>query len=129
MKKWLIPIVIIISAFSLYKYIYQNHRDIANETSSYVITATNLIAEFSINPIDSETKYLNKTIEISGLLTNLSSNNLTINNQVFCLFSNTIQKPLSTNSQIKIKGRFIGYDDLLEEIKLDQCFIIQKKQK
>lgn len=123
MKKLFIPIILVLSAVGVYKYVYKNHRDIANEAPSFTITSTNLIGEFSINPVDAESKYLNKTIEISGLVTNLSSNNLTINNQIFCLFPNTIQKPPSTNSQIKIKGRFIGYDDLLEEIKLDQCTI------
>jgi hypothetical protein len=29
-------------------------------------------------------------------------------------------------SLIKIKGRFIGYDDLLEEIKIDQCIILEQ---
>ncbi|WP_142783559.1 OB-fold protein [Changchengzhania lutea] len=124
-KKWFILIILILLAIVSYNYIYKNHRDIANETSHFKLTAADISSEFAINPTNSEIKYLNKTIEVTGTITNLNPNNLTLNNKVFCQFSNRIQKTLSNNSQIKVKGRFIGYDDLLEEIKLDQCTIIQ----
>ncbi|MEL0457123.1 hypothetical protein WJN01_12865 [Flavobacteriaceae bacterium SZ-1-7] len=124
MKKWLILFIVIIAGICICSYINKNHRDIASETSSFNISSENLITEFSINPINSEQKYLNKTIEVSGLITNLNPNNLTLNDKVFCQFSDEITKAPSNNSQIIIKGRFIGYDDLLEEIKLDQCTII-----
>ena len=29
------------------------------------------------------------------------------------------------NNDVTIKGRCIGYDDLLEELKMDQCIIIK----
>jgi hypothetical protein len=32
---------------------------------------------------------------------------------------------LKVNDTIVVKGRCIGYDDLLEEIKLDQCSIVR----
>lgn len=128
MKKWLLIIIaIVMASIGIYKYVYQNHRDIATETSSFNLTSNDLINEFSINPIDSETKYLNKTIEVKGLLTNLSTNTMTLDDKVFCQFSNKIKKTPLNNSLIKIKGRFIGYDDLLKEIKLDQCSIIINK--
>ena len=112
------------ASISIYNYVYQNHRVIASETSSFNLTSNDFINQFSINPTDSESKYLNKTIEVNGSLTNFGSSNLTLDDKVFCQFSNKIKQTLSINTQIKIKGRFIGYDDLLEEIKLDQCTII-----
>jgi hypothetical protein len=124
MKKLLLIIVLLITAFGLYKYVYQKHRDIEKEIASFEFKSTTLINEFSINPIESETKYLNKTIEITGSITDSNSSNLTLNNIIFCQFSQQLQKPPSENSQVKIKGRFIGYDDLLEQIKLDQCTLI-----
>ncbi|MGK0252920.1 MAG: hypothetical protein ACI9OE_000373 [Mariniflexile sp.] len=124
MKKWLILIILCVLGLLVYKYLYQNHRDIANETSIYSLSALDISNEFAVNPVASESKYLNKTIEISGVVTNYNSNNLTLNENVFCLFSKNIQIEFLNNSQIKIKGRFIGYDDLLEQIKLDQCNII-----
>ncbi|MEN3324354.1 hypothetical protein VP395_11500 [Mariniflexile soesokkakense] len=123
MKKWFILILLCIVAIIGYRYIYQDHRDIATETSMYKLTASNISNEFAINPISSENKYLNKTIEVSGSISDKNPKNITIESKVFCQFSSEIQTDLSTD-QIKIKGRFIGYDDLLEQVKLDQCTII-----
>jgi hypothetical protein len=32
---------------------------------------------------------------------------------------------LQSNQTVKIKGRFVGYDDLMEELKMDQCQLIE----
>lgn len=124
MKKWVILIVLCIVVVIIgYRYVYQDHRDIATETSLYKLTALDISNEFAINPIASENKYLNKTIEVSGNISDKNPQNITIEGKVFCQFSDKIQTDLKTD-QIKIKGRFIGYDDLLEQVKLDQCTII-----
>lgn len=123
MKKWFIIILICVIGFLGYKYVYQDHRNIANESSVYKITAIDISNEFEINPIASENKYLNKTIEVNGKISDKNSKNITIDNKVFCQFSSKIPRVLDTNL-ITVKGRFIGYDDLLEQVKLDQCLII-----
>ncbi len=124
MKKWVILIVLCIVVVIIgYRYVYQDHRDIATETSLYKLTALDISNEFAINPIASENKYLNKTIEVSGNISDKNPQNITIEGKVFCQFSSEIQTSLNTD-QVKIKGRFIGYDDLLEQVKLDQCTII-----
>ncbi|MFG6685507.1 hypothetical protein ACGK9U_02925 [Mariniflexile sp. HNIBRBA6329] len=123
MKKWLIIILLCALAVIGYRYVYQDHRDIATETSIYKLTASDISNEFAINPMSSENKYLNKTIEVSGSISDKNPQSITIEDKVFCQFSNEIQKTLNTD-KIKIKGRFIGYDDLLEQVKLDQCIII-----
>ncbi|MFD0836037.1 hypothetical protein ACFQ0I_09695 [Mariniflexile aquimaris] len=123
MKKWLILILLCVVAFISYRYVYQDHRDIAAETSIYKISALDLANEFEIDPLSSENKYLNKTIEVNGNVSDKNVQNITIDGKVFCQFSNKIQENLNTK-HVTIKGRFIGYDDLLEQVKLDQCIII-----
>ena len=124
MKKWITLMVLIIIGVIAYKYVFQSHRDIQAEEAAFVLTATEISNEFSINPLQSEKKYLNKTIQVSGSISNKNNNSITLDTNVFCQFSNTIEDNLNNSAPIKIKGRFIGYDDLLEEIKLDQCSII-----
>lgn len=106
-----------------YNYIYQDHRDIKDEQASHTITAIKISEDFIENTTAAEQKYLNQTIIISGLVTATNKNNLTLNTKVFCQF--TDNQTFKIGSKIKVKGRFIGYDDLLEEIKLDQCHIIK----
>lgn len=124
MRKKIIILCFVIIAIIAYKYVFKNHRNIALETTSYNITTTEIAKEFQINSSDSESKYLDKTIEVSGLISEIDSLNITLEDKVFCQFSKLPESEYKINDNVKIKGRFIGYDNLLEQIKIDQCFII-----
>lgn len=127
MRKWIIILVIIIiTAVIGYNYIYQDHRSIENESAEFVISSVEIANLFSENAISSEQKFLNKTIEVSGLISELNTHNITIEDNVFCQFSDDLKRPLDKNYKVKIKGRVIGYDNLLEQVKLDQCTLINK---
>lgn len=124
MRKWFILFVVILVALVVYNYVYQDHRNIETETAVVSMSSTVISKEFNLNPIESQKKYLNQTVEISGLITESNIKDLTLDDKVFCQFENSIGKSFEINFKIKIKGRVIGYDDLLEQVKLDQCFII-----
>jgi hypothetical protein len=121
MRKWIVLIILIVIGIIAYNYIYKEHRDIESETAEFVLNSSDLVNEFAINPSASEKKYLNKTIEVFGTITELNVQDLTLDNNIFCQFNSKIE--VDTSKKVSIKGRFIGYDDLLEEIKLDQCSI------
>ncbi|RSK39704.1 OB-fold protein [Mangrovimonas spongiae] len=123
MKKiGVILIILIVGAVIGYNYVFKNHRNIETEKAQHTLTSKQVANEFSINPNSSQSKYLNKTIEVSGVITEINPNEIVIDNTIVCLFKNLEKQPKLT--QITIKGRFIGYDDLLEQVKLDQCIII-----
>lgn len=126
MKKWILLALLAVISILTYNYIYQNHRDINKEKAEYNLTSVEILKKFSTDPDNSEKKYLDKTIEVIGKITDQTENTITLDHIVFCQFNTNINIQLKDNSQIKIKGRFIGYDDLLEQIKLDQCNIINK---
>lgn len=121
MRKWIVILVLIIVGVIAYNYIYKSHRDIENESAQFVINATDLANEFVIDPSAAEKKYLNQTIEVNGNITELNDYDLTLDGKIYCQFSYKIE---SENKNAKIKGRFIGYDNLLEQVKIDQCNII-----
>lgn len=122
MKKKLIFgfIVILIIAFATYQYAYQSHRDIKSEEANFELTASDLIEAFSTDATAASAKYNNKTIAVSGSVTNADGSNITINNAIFAQFSD---ESIQAQGNITFKGRCIGYDELLEEIKFDQCSI------
>ena len=107
-----------------YNYIYQDHRNIEKETAEFSMTALEVANLFKENAVDAEQKFLNKTIEVTGNVSDNNKTEITIDNQVFCQFLEPINET-QLNENIKIKGRVIGYDDLLEQVKLDQCSIIK----
>lgn len=125
MKKqyWVLLIITaIIIGIVGYNYIYKNHRNISNESADFIVNSISLLEEFKNNTQNSETKYLNKTIVVKGEISEINSSNITLNDVVFCdLALNVETNILELNKTISIKGRCIGYDDLLEQVKLDQC--------
>ena len=66
----------------------------------------------------------NKVIIIEGIITSKDEKGIILSNQIYCQFREDVGiTSLNNNEPIKLKGRVIGYDDLLEELKLDQCII------
>ena len=98
-------------------------RDLEKEKSEFNTSATDVFAEFSSNAEMATKKYLDKAVEISGKVTSVSGNVITLDEKVSCQLLQLDDAVL--NSQVKIKGRVTGYDDLLEELKLDQCLIVK----
>ena len=121
MRKWVILLILIIIGVIAYNSIYHNHRDIESESAEFELNANDLANEFVINPSAAEKKYLNRTIEVEGNITELNEYDLTLDDKIFCQFSSKIK---FENNKVRVKGRFIGYDNLLEQIKLDQCSIL-----
>ena len=124
-RKWIITLILLLLVFLGYKYIYQDHRDIQKEQAEFVVSSTSITKEFLQNSMEAEKKYLNKTIEIRGVITEITENDITLNNNVFCQLSSKITNLFTTKDSITIKGRCIGYDDLLQLVKIDQSTIIE----
>lgn len=124
-KWWVLFFLVITSLFLVYNYIYQDHRDIKTEQATYNISAKSLQLEFANNPTTSQQKYLDQSIEITGKVSKISKNTITLNGSIFCVFLDK-NNSVKINQNLTVKGRFVGYDDLLEEIKLDQCSVINK---
>ena len=107
-----------------YNYLFPDHRTINQEEALFNVEASILFDEFIDNSKQAEYKYLNQTITVSGVITSFNPENIMINNKIFCKFD-TIMTEININDSTVVKGRCIGYDELLEEIKLDQCSIVK----
>lgn len=125
-KITLIFLVLILIIIVVYRFVYKEHRDIATEKGAFTITAKDLFSEFQKNEVVANAKYLDKTIEVTGTVSSvdLNSNSIVIDEKLFATFKDKQPQTLQNNSKIKLKGRFIGCDALLEELKMDQCILI-----
>lgn len=116
-------LIFLVILFLSYKYLYHEHRDISNEKAIFSVTATEILQDFLLDESKANLKYLDKSITISGKITNIDTKNNTIviDEKVFVLLKKI---PVVKQSEVIIvQGRVIGYDSLLEEIKLDQAEI------
>lgn len=120
---------IVIASYLGYNYlIYGGERDLATETVDYFITAKKITSEFTSDVQLSNKKYLEKAVAISGRITTINDKEIILDNTIICNLLNS-DVSLKENKVVTIKGRIVGYDDLLEELKLDQCLIIKKEIK
>ena len=121
-----IVIFAVIGGYFGYKYIMTGgERNIESEKSAFVVSSLTVFNEFSENSELATSKYLNKAVEISGTITSISPNLIILDEKISCQFQ--IEQKEVVGSQIVIKGRVTGYDDLLEELKIDQCLILKKQ--
>ena len=117
----IIAVVIIVSFFSIRYYVYNaGRRDIQSEETAFAVSSEAIVTEFSSNATASNKKYLEKTIAVSGVITSIKGEEVILDNSVNCNFL-TASISLKKNQKLTIKGRVVGYDDLLGEVRLDQC--------
>ena len=122
----MVILLLLVSGGSYFYYgvLFKTSRNIESEQPIFNISAENLIEDYNANQKKADSKYLNKTIAIEGMVSSETDSTLVLHNTVFCILSQP-QKTKLTKKNIVIKGKCIGYDELFEEIKLDQCTIIK----
>lgn len=115
-------VVIGIIAFTGFNYaMYGGARNLSTEETAFTVSSKSITNEFAANIEASNKKYLEKAIAIKGTITKITGTEVIIDNSIVCNLKNfdaTIQK----NQIVTLKGRVVGYDDLMGELKLDQCF-------
>ena len=126
--KYLFISLIIVSLIFIFALYNKPHKTYVNEISAYSLSAENLFVEYNNNYKESNEKYLGSVLSISGVVTKYSRNLIILNNRIVCSF-NEDDSALSSNNitlgdNLTIKGHCIGYDDLLEEVRVDHCIIM-----
>ncbi len=123
-NKLIVGLILVIGIIVAFNYLYPEHRSISEESVSFRMSAESLFSEFTEDASQAELKYLDQTILVLGVISAVDSKSVTISNKIYGQFE-TLNSDLKVNDSIAVKGRCIGYDNLLEEIKLDQCSIIK----
>lgn len=97
-------------------------RDLKSEAAAFTLKTKDIIAEFTANADAANKKYLEKPVAISGVVSSVKDKEVILDGTVNCGFT-TADASITNGQKITIKGRVVGYDDLLGELKLDQCSI------
>ncbi|MBP4138956.1 OB-fold protein [Flavobacterium geliluteum] len=120
-------LIVLATATAVYFYTYQDHRNISSEKASYVMSISDLEQEFAKNDSLALLKYQDKTIELTAQVTAVESEDkaLILEQKLFATFNDSVPENIVSGEKINIKGRFLGYDELLDEFKMDQSSIIE----
>ncbi|OJJ19082.1 hypothetical protein BKI52_19905 [marine bacterium AO1-C] len=107
-----------------YRIIYKPHKKTIDQKAAFVGTAQRFQQQVASN----QQQWQNTIVRLQGKVTGVDQQGITLNQTIYCQLEDSLKVgQAKTNTRLSIKGRFIGYDDLLEEIKLDQCIIISQK--
>ena len=119
-------VIALIIGFSVFNYVFHGGaRDLATEDAAFTVTSKNIIAEFATNVPAATNKYSDKAIAVSGIVTAVTDSIVTIDNTIICNFKSP-DTTIKNEQVITVKGRLVGFDDLMGELKLDQCSINKK---
>ena len=115
----LIPII---ALGSLYYYTQSMKIDYKKEKPVLVTTAKDLIWRFQV---DSSKDILLKIVQVEGEVTGMDSLLLILNHKLICAPEPNTEIKTVIGDSITVKGRCIGYDDLLDEVRMDHVFWVQ----
>ena len=125
-KKYLI-LVFIVLLIIVYAVWNKPHKNYSNTKPNIIIYSSNFINEFKANATIATEKYLNQIILVNGNVTDKLNKSIVLDNGIVCSLDSSSLDALELiqiNDEGIIKGRFVGFDDLFKEIRLDHCFIM-----
>jgi hypothetical protein len=114
---------VVVGAWAVWYVFYKPHRDVSAEKPAYVITSQALTESFK-SDTTSFTKYVDQAILVEGAVTGVDGSHVSLGNIICSIDSTQITKAssLKNGDLVKIQGRLTSYNDLMEEIMLDNCY-------
>ena len=129
MKKIILIVLILglLGGIGAYFYVFHKpHRDLANEEAALTEQANILTDKFREDAKSANSVYLDQVVEVRGVASEVHPDHVLLEGGVYCTLSEDAQNPeVSQGSEITVKGRVVGYDDLFEEVKMDFCQVVQ----
>ena len=114
--------IISISIISIYQYISLAPKKVVAIIPEYSGNAN----EFTYLVTDNLSHWISKVVQITGKATQVNEDGILLNGTIYCQFENKKDiQSIIENQNIVVKGKLVGFDELLMEIKLNQCIIIQ----
>jgi CTP-dependent riboflavin kinase len=115
-------VVVGIVGFTGFNYVmYGGARNLSTEDTAFTVSSKTISSEFASNIEVANKKYLEKAIIIKGTVTKITDKEIIIDNSIICNLKD-VDASIQKDQLITLKGRVVGYDDLMGELKIDQCF-------
>lgn len=123
-KKWALALGIVLAFMALLAYgiLYPSPRDIATEEVEFQKSAQDLALEMSQET--SARKFADRVVLTWGKIAELRGRRIVLEHGVEALMLDQVEFTQGVGDSIVIKARCVGYDELLEVVRLNQASII-----
>ncbi len=126
-KRILVAIVLVglvFGSWAVWYVFYKPHRNVGSEEATYTLSAQDLSKAFATDTT-AMAKYIDKAVLINGAITNIEGDHISLDNIICNMDSTETAKlgSLKVGENVKIQGRLTTYNDLMEEIMMDQCVL------
>ncbi|WP_106793263.1 hypothetical protein [Aquimarina sp. Aq78] len=121
-KNFIILALVFLGAigFVLFSYAQKEHRIIHTEKAGISTTAITFYSAYTRDKEAFNASHLDKAVELKGRITAIESNSIVLDQKIAVTLERGLIA-LKINKKITIKGRYVGFDDLLEQLKIDQA--------
>ena len=117
----LLPLVLLMGFFYFFTY-RKTHTDWTEIKPQISLSAKELLQRYQI----SEKNNLNNiVVQVSGMVTALEDSLYILDKAVVCKPASDIKFNINKKEFVTVKGRCLGYDDLLMEVRLDHVVVIE----
>ncbi len=118
----IVLIGLVTGSWAVWYVFFKPHRNIGNEKAAYTLTTQKLTDEIKTDTT-AFPRYVDKTILLEGPVSAIEGSHVSFGNIICNIDSTDISKisKVSVGQVVKIQGRLTTYNDLMEEIMLDQC--------
>lgn len=124
MKKIIVAFAVLaLASLGMYKYIYKDHKNVKKEKAEFILAANDLLNEYKSDFFKADQKYLDKIIVVKGNITEKGASYVTVGEGVTVYFTKPVK--VYAGNSIKVKGRLVGYDELLELVKIDNAHVVK----
>lgn len=119
--KIVIALVVIGGAYAAYQF-YKPHRDIQGEKAKFEISGKDLISKYVANETEANTVYLDQVVAVKGKIAEVAADHIKLESGIFCNGEFSVSS-LKEGQEVSVKGRVVGYDELFEEVTLDNSIL------
>lgn len=126
----LIFLFLIGTGLAAYLYVFHKpHRDLAAEAAQIEMNAQDFYQDYTADLQKANQTYNDQVIALKGLVSEKESAALVLEPGVYCSLDSTQSATsLESGQMVKLKGRVLSYDELFEQIKLDNVIILSADQ-
>ncbi|MDP6614560.1 MAG: hypothetical protein QF835_06020 [Candidatus Marinimicrobia bacterium] len=117
----LLPLVLLMGFFYFFNY-RETHTDWTEIKPQISLSAKELLQRYQINEKNNLT---NIVVQVSGMVTALDDSLYILDKAVVCKPAADIKFNINKKEFVTVKGRCLGYDDLLMEVRLDHVVVIE----